>query len=165
MNMRCRNLLAALGLCALPFAAQADEPAQSQVPALPVSELWLNPGFYAYHFQKDRHLNNKAAGFGAEYRFSTASSVTAGIYHNSNWSTSHYLGYYWRPLTLGPMRLGAVFGALDGYPGTRKGGWFPAVIPTARVEYGWLGLNMFYIPSYRDSVNGSITFQLVLKVY
>lgn len=133
--------------------------------AAPCGQLWLNPGFYAWHFQKDRHLNNRASGFGAEYRFSEMGAVTAGVYHNSNWSFSHYLGYYWRPLKWGAMRMGLIAGAVDGYPGTRKGGWFPAVLPTASVEYGRLGLNVFYIPSYKDSVNGSITFQLKIGIF
>ncbi len=151
-----RYMLAALGLCGIPLAAPADEQ-----PA----ELWLNPGFYSHHFQKERHLNNDTSGFGAEYRFSTVSAVTAGIFHNSNWSTSRYLAYYWRPVTVGTMRLGAIMGTADGYPGTRKGGWFPVVLPTVNVEYGRVGMNVFYIPSVGDSVNGSITFQLNLRIY
>lgn len=154
--------LLAFALCCVSLAAHADD---NGTPPQRISELWLNPGFYAYHFQKDRHLNNDAAGLGAEYRFSTESAVTAGIYHNSNWHTSHYLGYYWRPLALGPARLGAIMGALDGYPGARNGNWFPAVLPTAAMEYGRIGLNIFYIPSYRNRINGSITFQLNLRVY
>ncbi len=157
------GMLAALCLCSASLVAQADDAAAAQ--AQPVSELWLNPGFYAYHFQKDRHLNDKAAGFGAEYRFSSTSAVTAGSYHNSNWGRSHYVAYYWRPVSIGPVRLGVIAGAVDGYPGTRKGGWFPAALPTLNVEYGRIGLNVFYVPSYKDSVNGSITFQLNLKVW
>ena len=154
------GMLAVLGLCILSLAAQADDaPAQFQ------PQVWLNDGFYAYHFQRDRNLRNNALGLGVEYRYSPESAVTAGVYHNSNWGTSHYLAYYWRPLTLGPVRFGAIMGVVDGYPGTRKGGWVPAVLPTAHVEYGWIGLNVFYVPSYKDSVNGSITYQLNLKVW
>lgn len=163
MSTRLRKLLAAMVLGSISWTAQAD--VFTVVDAQPAQELWLNPGFYAYHFQKDRHLRNDAWGFGAEYRYSTASAVTAGMYHNSNWGTSHYVGYYWRPVAVGGVRLGAVLGALNGYPGTRKGGWFPAVLPTASVEYGRVGLNIYYIPSIRDSVNGSITFQLNVKLF
>ena len=163
MSTRLRKLLAAMVLGSISWTAQAD--VFTVVDAQPAQELWLNPGFYAYHFQKDRHLRNDAWGFGAEYRYSTASAVTAGMYHNSNWGTSHYVGYYWRPVAVGGVRLGAVLGAINGYPGTRKGGWFPAVLPTASVEYGRVGLNIYYIPSIRDSVNGSITFQLNVKLF
>ncbi len=178
MRISIRNISAVLATCLLPLplTAGGDElpvspPAQPPVDqaggekAAPIRELWLDPGFYAYHFQKDRHLNDRASGLGAEYRFSEASSVAAGVYHNSNWGFSHYAGYYWRPLVLGPVRIGAIAGVVNGYPGTRKGGWFPAVLPTASAEYGRVGLNIFYIPSYKDSVNGSITFQLKLRVF
>ncbi len=172
MNIRCRTVVGttlaalgwgALGWGAIPLAANADDSAAAQ--AQPVHELWLNPGFYSYHFQKDRNLNDNTAGFGAEYRFSEASALTGGFYHNSNWHTSHYAGYYWRPLAAGPVRFGAIVGAADGYPGTRHGNWFPVVLPTLGLEYGRIGLNVFYIPSYRNSINGSITFQLKLRVY
>ncbi len=168
MNMGCRNMLAVLSLCLMTGAAQAQDAGPSlaaPTPQQPVSEFWLNPGFFAYHFQRDRHLNNDAAGLGMEYRFSQAGAVTAGVYHNSNWHTSHYVAYYWRPLALGPMRFGLIGGAVDGYPGTRKGGWFPAVLPTASVQYGRIGMNVFYIPSYQNSVNGSITFQLKVRIF
>ena len=156
-----RNILPALALCFMSFGARADAPAG----APPHAELWLNPGFYAYHFQRNRNLNNNAAGFGAEYRYSATSAIAAGAFHNSNWSSSRYLAYYWRPVALGPMRFGAVVGVIDGYPGTRKGGWFPVAIPTASVDYGRVGVNVFLIPTIRNSVNGSITFQLNVKVY
>lgn len=167
-------------MCSLPMAAYAGAltgpaphaaaeqgagPSSNAARVLPQDALWLNPGFYAWHFQKDRNLNNRASGFGAEYRISETGAFTAGVYHNSNWGFSHYLAYYWRPLSWGRMRFGAVAGVLDGYPGTRHGGWFPAVLPTASLEYGRIGLNMFYIPSYQESINGSITLQIKLRVF
>ncbi|HKB60562.1 MAG TPA: hypothetical protein VKC56_11015 [Gallionellaceae bacterium] len=161
--MSCRNLPIAALLFALPLAVQAAEPGTDETDG--VGALWINPGFYAYHFQRDRHLNNRASGFGAEYQYSRTVAFTAGGYHNSNWGYSNYLGGYWRPLRLGPLRLGAVFGSVNGYPGTRHGGWFPAVLPTASVEYGRIGLNVFYIPSYQNSINGSITFQLKFRLF
>lgn len=153
----------------MPGAARADmladPPPNVADASVPIRELWVNPGFYAYHFQRDRHLNNRASGLGAEYRFSRSGAIAVGVYHNSNWSFSHYLGYFWRPLAIGPARFGLIAGAVNGYPGTRKGGWFPAVLPTVSVEYRRVGLNMFYIPSYKDSVNGSITLQIKLRIF
>lgn len=157
-----RNLWIALALSLLPLAAQAATPGTDDDD---IGALWLNAGFYAYHFQKDRHLNNRASGFGAEYRVSETGAIAAGGYHNSNWGYSNYLGYYWRPLRLGPVRLGAVLVAVNGYPGTRHGGWFAAALPTASVEYHRIGLNVYFIPSYQNSVNGSITLQLKLRIF
>ncbi len=142
-------------------ALAAEEAAQRDPPG----EVWLNPGFYAYHFQKNRNLNNNAAGLGAEYRWSPSDAVTAGFYRNGGRHTSRYVAYFWRPIAVGRVRFGAIVGAVDGYPGTRNGNWFPAALPALSVEYRRIGLNVFYIPSYGDSVNGSLTFQLNVKLF
>jgi len=105
----------------------------------PISEFWLNPGLYSLHFQRDKGLNDNNIGIGFEYRYSTVSSVTAGVIDNSDRKTSRYAGWYWQPLALGPVRLGGVAGAMDGYPKFRDGGWFPVVLPAASVEYKRVG--------------------------
>lgn len=137
----------------------------SIIESKPISELWLNPGFYSYHFQKNRGLNNRNFGLGGEYRFSTVNSVTLGMFNNSNRRTSRYVGGYWQPISLGTVRLGAVVGALDGYPNMRSGGWFLAAIPAASIEYKNLGANLLIIPSYKDKVYGSISLQLKLRLF
>ena len=130
----------------------------------PASEIWLNAGMYSYHFQQDKGLNNSNPGFGAEYRYSNVASFTAGGFYNSDRRTSHYVGWYWQPVALGPVRLGAAFGGFDGYPRMHGGGWFAAIIPTASVEYGRVGLNMFFIPTYQDKLYGALSFQLKVRV-
>ena len=82
----------------------------------PANELWLNPGFYSYHFQKDKGFNNSNFGLGGEYRFTTTSAAMLGIFDNSDRQTSRYIGWLWQPLASGPVRIGAVAGAIDGYP-------------------------------------------------
>lgn len=160
---RTLNRIITLAACCFAQFAQAEPSAGA--PTRPAQELWINPGFYAYHFQRDKNLNDNATGFGIEYRFSEKSAFTAGIYHNSNWRTSHYLGYYWQPWVLGPVHLGAVIGAIDGYPYMWNGNWFPAVLPAASVEYGRIGLNIYLIPTYKNRIAGSVSFQLKLKVF
>ena len=131
----------------------------------PISELWLNPGFYSYHFQKNKGLNNRNFGLGGEYRYSTVSSFTLGVFDNSDRQTSHYAGWYWQPLGLGPVRAGAVLGAIDGYPNMLKGGWFLAAIPAASIEYQNFGVNLLFMPSYKDRLYGAISLQLKLRVF
>lgn len=43
------------------------------------NELWINPGMYSYHLQKDQNLNSNNWGVGLEYRFNTVASITIGI--------------------------------------------------------------------------------------
>jgi hypothetical protein len=131
----------------------------------PISELWLNPGFYSYHFQKDKGFNNSNFGLGGEYRYTKTSSVMLGFFDNSDNQTSRYIGWFWQPLESGPFHIGAVVGAIDGYPNMLDGGWFIAVIPTASFEYKRIGANLLFVPSYKDRLYGAISLQLKLRVY
>jgi len=126
--------------------------------------VWINPGFYSMHFQKNIGLNDSNAGLGIEYRYSPVNALTAGFFNNSDWQTSHYLGWYWQPMALGPIRVGAVLGALDGYPKMQNGGWFPAAIPTLSYEYRRVGANVLLIPGYKDRLYGSVSIQLKFRV-
>jgi hypothetical protein len=135
------------------------------VEAAPLRELWLNPGFYSYHFQRDKGLNDSNPGLGAEYRFSTVASVTAGRFYNSDRAYSNYAGVYYQPFALGPVRIGAVAGGFSGYPKMRDGGWFLAAIPTLSVEYQRVGVNVAIVPTYKDRLYGAISVQLKLKVF
>ena len=131
----------------------------------PLNEVWLNAGFYSYHFQRDKGLNDGNPGFGAEYRFSTVSSLTAGRFHNSERKYSNYAGIYYQPIMIGPVRLGAVIGGFNGYPKAVNGGWFLAAIPAASVEYQRLGVNLTIVPSYKDRLYGAVSIQFKLKIF
>jgi hypothetical protein len=129
------------------------------------SEIWVNPGMYSYHFQKDQNLNNNNWGIGLEYRFNTVASATIGNYRNSDNDRSSYLGIYYQPIALGPVKLGVVAGGFNGYQSTNNGGWFPAVLPAITVEEGRFGANIFFIPTVGDKVHGALSVQLKIKLY
>ena len=129
------------------------------------SELWINPGMYSYHFQKDQNLNNNNWGVGLEYRFNTVASVTLGNFKNSDNGYSSYAGIYYQPIAIGPIRLGVVAGGFNGYQSTNNGGWFPAVLPALTVEEGRFGANLFFIPTVGDRVHGAISLQIKVKLY
>ena len=105
---------AAFILCASAHAEQNKlfEITESQ----PLSEVWLNAGFYSYHFQRDQGLNDSNPGLGGEYRLSTVTSLTAGRFYNSDRQYSNYAGVYYQPFAIGSVRLGAVIGGFNGYP-------------------------------------------------
>lgn len=149
-----KKLLMTAALCAAPFAAGAAE----------LNEVWVNPGFATAHFDSKKNLSGNNYGLGAEYRWSPQMSATAGRFRNSDRDMSNYLGVYYQPWTVGAFKLGAVVAAFDGYPNMRKGGWFPALIPVATIEGERLGLNIGFIPTYKDRLYGGISFQLKLKV-
>ena len=158
--------LLAIGLTIYPLVSCAESSGFiSIVESKPVSELWLNPGFYSYHFQKDKGFNNNNFGLGGEYRYTTTSAAMLGIFDNSDKQTSRYIGWLWQPLVSGPIRIGAVAGAIDGYPHMLDGGWFAAVIPVASFEYKNIGANLLFVPSYKDRLYGAISLQVKLRVF
>ncbi len=129
------------------------------------SELWLNPGMFSYHFDRERSFNSRNIGFGAEYRFSSVASFTIGTYNNSYHESSNYIGAYWQPILLGPFKFGAVAGGFNGYSKTNDGGWFPAIVPALTYEGDRFGVNLLMVPSIPDKVAGSLSVQFKLKVF
>jgi hypothetical protein len=151
----------------LAFSAIADDSSSwiHVVEPEPKSELWINPGMYSYHFQKDQNLNNNNWGVGLEYRFNSVASATVGNFKNSDNGHSSYVGVYYQPIAIGPIKLGVVAGGFNGYQSTNNGGWFPAVLPAITVEEGRFGANVFFIPTVGDRVHGAISLQLKVKIY
>jgi hypothetical protein len=129
------------------------------------SELWINPGMYSYHFQKDQNLNNNNLGVGLEYRFNSVASATIGNFKNSDNAHSSYAGVYYQPIAIGPIKLGVVAGVFNGYQSTNNSGWFPAALPALTVEEGRFGANLFFIPTVGDRVHGAISLQIKVKLY
>lgn len=130
----------------------------------PLSETWVNPGMITYHYQRDVDLNDFNPGLGFEYRYSTTSSLTAGVYYNSDREYSRYAGIYWQPITFDKVRIGAVVGVFDGYPNMKDGGWFLAAIPVLSYESGNLGLNFGIVPNYKDRLYGALSFQFKYRI-
>jgi hypothetical protein len=157
-----KKLLLGATFAALSFPALADT--WTTIEHQPLSELWINPGFYSYHFQRDKGFDDTNPGLGVEYRFSTVASATAGRFHNSDRQMSNYAGVYYQPWSIGPVRLGAVVGAFDGYPKMRDGGWFLAAIPVLSVEYQRVGVNFAIVPTYKERLHGAFSVQLKFKL-
>lgn len=157
-----KKLFIGATFAALSMPALADT--FTVIESQPLSELWVNPGFYSYHFQRDKGFDDTNPGFGAEYRFSTVASVTAGRFHNSDRQMSNYAGVYYQPWAIGPVRLGAVVGGFNGYPKMRDGGWFLAAIPVISMEYQRVGVNFAIVPTYKERLHGAFSVQLKFKL-
>ena len=158
-------LIASVGVL---FSAQCQSesygPLELIVP-IEKNELWLNPGLYSYHFDQNKDFNSINYGFGAEYKFSSVASVTAGTYRNSYYHSSNYIGAYWQPIAIGSIAVGVVAGGFNGYSNTNNGGWFPAVLPALTIESKFVGLNILVIPTIPSHVSGSLSLQLKFKVF
>lgn len=165
-NSRFHLLLVVVFLMADSSIADADTFGYFSVAeSKPLGEFWLNPGFLTYHFQKNLNLNDINPGVGAEYRYSTTVSVTAGRFYNSDRHTSRYVGWYWQPAAIGRFRAGAVVGAFDGYPFVNNGAWFPVLIPVVSIEYRSVGASLAFVPTYQDKLHGAISVQFKVRLF
>lgn len=131
--------------------------------------VWLNPGFYSYHFDQDADLRENNIGFGAEIELKRNHVLTLGTFKNSDDERSSYGGYEWRPLHWQPAKTdvsaGLIFAALDGYPRVHDGDWFVAVLPMVSVQWKRLGFNLTVVPEIEDRLYGAIAIQIKLRVW
>lgn len=153
-----------LRFAALCLTLSAYSPVQAQEPEHP-DELWLDTGFATYHFEDDRNLNGRNPGIGLEYRFSDSIAATAGRFYNSDRKHSRYVGLMYQPWSYKRVRFGMVVGAFDGYPKMQDGDWFLALIPAATYEYKRVGLNVAFVPSYKDRLYGGISVQFKYRLW
>lgn len=167
LRLCCLSIIASLALLLSLFSnAIAAESSVIRLEEIrPQSSLWLNAGFYSYHFRRDRGLDDTNPGFGIEYQYSSVAAFTAGAFRNSEYSESRYLGWYYQPVRAGPFRLGAALGAFDGYQRMRSGGWFLAAVPVLTIESDQFGVNIGFIPDYQNRLNGAVTFQLKIRAF
>lgn len=155
--------IAFIAACCLAFAPQIAL-SQETYP-----RVWLNPGFFSFHFDRDKNLREDNWGLGADVEFSEDHSVIAGTYVNSDRARSRYIGYQWRPLhwrlDAAEVHVGAILAAIDGYPRMRDGDWFLAALPVLTVERGRLGANFTIVPTIEDRLNGALVLQLRLRIW
>jgi hypothetical protein len=133
------------------------------------TEVWLGPGFFSYHFDRDVDLREDNWGIGAEVKLEPAHVLMAGKFINSENEHSRYLGYQWRPLhwqlRSTEIRAGVAIAALDGYPRVRDGGWYVAPLPILSMEGRRLGLNLSAVPTIEDRLYGAVIVQFKLRVW
>ncbi len=132
-------------------------------------QVWLNPGTFSYHFDRDKDLREDNTGIGAELILADDHVMSAGSFINSNRKRSHYGAYYWRPLhrQLAGIKVhaGIALGAFDGYPNYRNGAWFPAGLPMIALERERVGANIFFVPTIKHRLDGAIAVQIKLRVW
>jgi hypothetical protein len=133
--------------------------AQSMSPS-----VWITPGFYTFHFDRNRGLRDPNPGLGFEYSFDADVRLTAGRFLNSDNAYSNYLGVYYQPWRFGSVKLGAAVGLFNGYPNAYDGGWFPALLPVASWEGEKLGVNLAIVPEIQNRLYGGVSVQLKYRL-
>ena len=134
------------------------------------AQVWLNPGSFTYHFDRDKNLREDNTGFGAELKLTEDHVLAAGSFTNSNRQRSDYGAYLWRPLHWQPydgvkVYAGIALGAFDGYPNYKDGNWFAAALPLLAIEWERVGANIFFVPTIKNRLDGAIAVQVKLRVW
>ena len=115
-RVACVKLLQWLILTCATFAAAGASAQDSQKVFAP--QVWLNPGTFSIHFDRDKDLREDNTGFGAEVALASDHVLAAGSFINSNRRRSRFGAYYWRPLHWQPagikVHAGIAAGAFDG---------------------------------------------------
>jgi len=163
MGLPRRALIAACAaLLAIEVRAQQDADGAS-------TQVWLNPGSFSYHFDRNKDLREDNTGFGAELRLAEDHVLAAGSFINSNRQRSDYGAYLWRPLHWRPygvgVHAGIAVGAFDGYPNYKNGDWFAAALPLLAIEWERVGANIFFVPTIKNRLDGAIAVQIKLRVW
>ena len=154
----------------LSFAAVAatDGRAQQTADSAP-AQLWLNPGTFSRHFDRHKNLREDNTGLGAELRLADNHALAAGSFINSDRARSRYGAYLWRPLhwqSAGvTVHAGLALGAFDGYPRYRDGGWFPAALPMLSIERERAGVNLYFVPTIANRLEGAIAVQVKIRIW
>ncbi|MBI4291557.1 MAG: hypothetical protein HY661_08770 [Betaproteobacteria bacterium] len=152
------------------FAAMAAVNAEAQTAAAEFSrQVWLSPGIYARHFNRDKNLRDGNPGLGVEVALARDHALMAGTFINSNDARTRYGAYEWRPLhwQWGGVDVGAgiIVSAFDGYPNYRNGGWFLAPLPVVSFEGKRFGVNLSVIPTLENRLDGAVAVQFKLRVW
>lgn len=150
----------------LPLSASAADDPESDPPLSYVPEsVWINPGELSYHFNRSAGYREDNWGFGAQLNYSHNLALLGGTFINSDRQRSHDFGILWQPCAIGPVKLGGVVGAFDGYPYMEHGAWFPAALPMASVAYERFGANLTVVPNYKNRLHGAVVVQFIFKVW
>jgi len=141
----------------------------SPAPTLAQPQVWINPGAYSRHFDRNKDLRENNIGLGAEVRIAGDHALIAGSFVNSLRVRSRYAAYMWQPLHWqvagAQVRAGVAVGGFDGYPYYRNGDWFVAALPIVAIEGDRIGINLIVIPTIKNRVDGAMVFQLKVRVW
>jgi len=146
-----------------------EQPATAPTKANPAADefnLWIAPGIFSHHFDRNAGYRERNWGFGVQSNLSESVSVMAGNYINSDNDRSDYAGVIWQPWSWHSVKIGLAAAAFNGYPLMLNGGWFPAILPLLSIRNERVGVNLTAIPSYASrGLHGSVAAQFLLRVW
>lgn len=167
MNLMKSALASTALTCVIASAPAHSEQAAASSPA--AGQIWLASGFFSYHLNRKKDYNERNTGLAVEYTLNRLTWFTIGHYENSIRRPSTYLHAVYTPFELGPIRLGGAVGLLNGYPALRGGRFAPVALPVATSTFKLfnhdVGINLAYIPTISNRVQGAVAVQFKLRVW
>ena len=130
------------------------------------ADTWVTATVASYHSDRSTPHNELNYGLGFEhdvnwFKFKDSRFV-GGFYKNSNWKQSTYVGLTYMPWTIGPAKVGAMFGVVTGYEEMKV---MPTILPTVSFEGKTFGANIGLMPAWSDKGAGVIVgLQLKMKL-
>lgn len=134
------------------------------------ADTWLSATITSYHSDDTtsktstgkHNSQNFGLGFEHDVDFVPHSRFVGGFYDNSFYKTSTYVGLSYMPWTVGPAKIGAMFGVVTGYDNNNV---MPTILPTVSFEGKTFGANIGLMPSWSDRGTGIIIgLQLKMKI-
>lgn len=167
-----RALIALLLAAPLPSLAQDVGGDARADPAASSPEWWIDVNVASHHFGSadeylgpGEHFNQSNYGAGVEVQWQPRHGASAGYYRNSVYEDSWYALYHYTPLSLGRhVRVGAMMGLVNGYPGYNDGHAAPAGALVAKIEYRRIGANLIYLPHVPGSTPNTLGLQLKFRL-
>ncbi|WP_133478819.1 hypothetical protein [Cognatilysobacter segetis] len=164
------GLLAAGATPAL--AQQVPDAATATETAWTSPEWWADVNVASHHFGSadeflgpGEHFNQSNYGAGLEWEWRPRHGASIGYYRNSVYEDSWYALYHYTPLALGRhVRVGAMVGLVNGYPGYNGGDAAPAGALVAKIEYRRIGANLIYLPHVPGSTPNTLGLQLKFRL-
>lgn len=146
--------------------------AAAQTPPRDGPEWWANVNLVSYHLGDEEdflapgeRFNQENWGAGVEVQWRPRHGASAGYYRNSVDEDSWYALYHYTPLQFGEyVRVGAMAGVVTGYPGYNDGGLAPAGGLVAKIERGRIGVNLIYLPYFKDVTPHTLGLQFKLRL-
>jgi len=124
----------------------------------------LNLGGVSHHFRHDKEHNDLNFGLGYGFDFDRGVGLEAGAYANSEYVYTYYALVRYQPFEFGPVRAGALAGAVTGYSHCNHRHVCPAALPALSVDLSSIVLTVVAVPSIGNFLDGVVSLQLGVKL-
>jgi hypothetical protein len=125
--------------------------------------ILVSPGGFSYHQDRAAGYNERNHGLSITYKRDAELAFSAGFYGNSIHRRAYFAAARFTPFAIGPLRAGAVVGAVTGYA-ANSGGPVPVLLPALVAEAGPIDVTVIGWPSMMGSGAG-IAAQFAVRVW